>query len=150
MSIPGLFFAVVMALLSLAVLLLPYMRRQSAQASNAVARSGLTRDALLATYERVLSAIRDLDDDFNTGKLAQDTYQAERSMWADRGVQVLKKLEEVDGAAAAPAKQSKSKRRVEAIPAAPAVATIVDEALDEAVEEAIAKYRKAKSGSAGV
>lgn len=147
MSIAGLILAVVMGLATLAVLMLPYLRYRSTPINNALMRSGQTRDALLTTYERVLSAIRDLDDDFQTGKLAQETYQAERAIWAERGVQVLQKIEAAD---ATPAPKNNAKRR-DTTPvggfAPPAVAA--DAALDEAVEEAIAKYRKAKSSTAG-
>ncbi len=142
MSITGLILAVMMALVTLAVLVLPYIRYKSAPINNALMRSGQTRDALLATYERVLSTIRDLDDDYQTGKLAQDTYQTERAVWAERGVQILQKLEALN---VTPAPAAKNNKRREAV--APVAPVVADAALDEAVEEAIAKYRKAKTGA---
>jgi hypothetical protein len=44
----------------------------------------------------VLSNIRDLDDDHNADKIHPQEYQVERELWAERGVRVLKLLDELN------------------------------------------------------
>lgn len=87
------------------------------------------RDELLTSYERVLSTIRDLDEDNSTGKLNHDTYQAERAYWTEQGITLLQQLEPQEEQA--PVKQAVKHSRV-------------DESLNDAVEKAIADYRKTK------
>lgn len=47
-------------------------------------------------YERVLKNVRDLDEDFATGKIDEGEYNAEREYWVKRGVQVLQLLDQLD------------------------------------------------------
>ncbi len=135
MSIEGLIAAGVILALSAAYLIWPYW--------NAARHPGLNseqqraRDTLLTSYERVLAAIRDLDEDYQAGKLAAERYQAERAEWAERGVTVLQAL---DAYAPSPA-PVKTKR-----PAKAAVQTNPDDQLDDAVERAIADYVRVKAG----
>jgi len=49
-----------------------------------------------AYYERVLTNIRDLDEDKLTGKISEEEYQKERTYWLDRGIRVLKVIEKID------------------------------------------------------
>jgi hypothetical protein len=53
------------------------------------------RQRAQAYYERVLANIRDLDEDYSTGKIDQAEYQAEREVWAARGVVVLGLLDDL-------------------------------------------------------
>lgn len=53
------------------------------------------RQRAQAYYERVLANIRDLDEDYSTGKIEQAEYQAEREAWAARGVVVLGLLDDL-------------------------------------------------------
>ncbi|MCS6837075.1 MAG: hypothetical protein NZ750_13785 [Anaerolineae bacterium] len=53
------------------------------------------RQRAQAYYERILTNIRDLDEDFQTGKIDQAEYQAEREVWAARGVVVLGLLDDL-------------------------------------------------------
>lgn len=87
------------------------------------------RDELLTSYERVLATIRDLDEDHNTGKLGSDAYQSERAYWTEQGITLLQQLE--------PQEEERPARKA-------AKAEKADTQLDDAVEKAIADYRKAK------
>ena len=87
------------------------------------------RDELLSSYERVLATIRDLDEDYNTGKLDDESYQAERAIWTERGIAVLQELEPQEEQIHLQApRQSQAEQE-----------------LNDAVENAIAAYRKAKA-----
>ncbi len=54
------------------------------------------RDRLLQHYERTLGNIRDLDEDYATGKIQPEDYETEREQWIQRGIQVLIALDELD------------------------------------------------------
>lgn len=114
----------VLLLIAIAAVLQPFAVKSRSGLFTAEAQK--ERDELLTSYERVLATIRDLDEDFNTGKLAPDTYQAERSYWTEQGIALLQQLEPQEEAA----KKSSKKP--------------VDNSDDE-VEKAIAAYRKAKA-----
>ncbi len=96
-------------------------------------------DRLSMHYERILTNIRDLDEDFATGKIQQEDYEPEREKWVQRGIQILMALDEHDleGGKATPA------------PAARTNAADVDEAVDNEIEAAIAAYRNKAQPSAG-
>jgi hypothetical protein len=76
-----------------------------------------------AYYERVVQNIRDLDDDFATGKIATEEHQTEREQWVQRGSVVLKLLDEM-----------------EQKPLTPASAD--DAAIDDAIEQAVQKVAR--------
>ncbi len=93
MSIVGLISAVVMLLLVVIFIAIPFL---SQQRQSARAFSNKQRERALAYYERVLTNIRDLDDDLATDKIHQDEYEIERERWMERGVALLKMLDELD------------------------------------------------------
>ncbi len=84
---------------------------------------------LLAYYERVLTNIRDLDEDHATGKLNTPDYEAEREQWVLRGVEILKALDSL----------------YEVSPATNEAA--VEETIDDEIEAAIAAYRDKRTAS---
>ena len=51
------------------------------------------RDKLLAERDAIYTAIRDLDFDFQTGKLVEADYSAMRDKYTARGVEILKELD---------------------------------------------------------
>ena len=53
----------------------------------------LPPDPLLAERDSIYTAIRDLDFDFQTGKLLEADYRAMRDKYAVRGVEILKELD---------------------------------------------------------
>lgn len=106
----------------------PFLRRSSADAAEA-ARLRKAHDELLTSYERVLSSIRDLDEDFQIGKLDAETYQREREFWTERGVALLKEIEADIARSGGPRRKMTSSDGK------------ADQALDSAIEEAILAYR---------
>jgi hypothetical protein len=73
----------------------PLLRR-TPMGSEQTLRQEKQRERLLLVYERVLRNLRDLDEDFATGKMPPQDYQTEREVWMQRGIQVLKALDGLD------------------------------------------------------
>lgn len=84
------------------------------------------RDRLLAYYDRVLTNVRDLDEDFATGKMNEAEYHTERDLWVGRGIQVLKAL---DQGIALP------------LPTQEQAQAPTDGSIDDAIEAAVTRYR---------
>lgn len=129
MSTEGLLFSAVMFVLGIAWVLMPVLVRKSALRREQLAAQK-ARDELLTTYERVLAVIRDLDEDFATGKLTEDVYQRERELWSQRGVDILQILENAGHQPAARSEAAGPK-------------SDADKILDDVIERAIADYRAA-------
>jgi hypothetical protein len=84
------------------------------------------RERLLVYYERVLTNLRDLDEDFATGKIAEPEYHDERETWVQRGIQVLRAMDALEA---------------EGQPPAAADDEAIDREIDSAIEAAVAAYR---------
>ncbi|MBK9750178.1 MAG: hypothetical protein IPO91_25860 [Chloroflexi bacterium] len=122
MSIEGVVFGLFMiAVVALLIALPLFSRPQTDQLADK------QRERLQLYYERVLRNLRDLDEDHALGKIEDDAYGAERALWVDRGVQVLKALD-------VPAERAM-------IAPTPADDVAVDRAIDDAIEAAIQRYR---------
>jgi hypothetical protein len=93
MSIGGL---IIGALLVTGVALYVFLPLLRSQTVSEAAFQDKQRERALAYYERVLTNIRDLDDDYATGKISEGDYQQERERWMQRGIQVLKLLDTLD------------------------------------------------------
>ncbi len=133
MSNEGLIFALALLLVAAVWVGLPLLRRQSARKTDD-ALVEKQRDRLALLYERILTNVRDLDEDHSTGKMNADDYEREREEWVQRGVEVLKALDELGG------------HRPLAREAFVTTAAEAEEAVDDAIEAAIAAYRgKAKT-----
>ncbi|MBC7810846.1 MAG: c-type cytochrome biogenesis protein CcmI [Burkholderiales bacterium] len=89
MSTAGWFIALVLVAVVVLLITAPLLGRRSLVKRD----DTLQRDQLVAVYERVLNNLRDLDEDFSTGKIQPEDYEQEREMWIQRGVQVLKALD---------------------------------------------------------
>ncbi len=126
MSLPGLIFALLLALFVLVWIVMPLFQRETQSAQDPLLDK--QRERLLIYYERVLRNIRDLDEDHALGKMNEDDYTREREEWAQRGVQVLQALDTID--------------QRELIAPTPADDTAVDDAIDDAIEAAIQRYRQ--------
>ncbi len=84
------------AALSLLVVLWPFIgmgRRDEAQAGSPAL------DSLVEQREAIYAALRDLDFDYETGKLTEEDYHAQREVWVRRGVNTLKALDVAQQAA---------------------------------------------------
>jgi len=95
MSIPGLLIALVMSLIALWIvgrpLLGPARRERTAEEGRLLQRERAAR-----YYERVLTNIRDLDEDFSTGKISEEAHQTEREVWVARGIRLLRALDQLE------------------------------------------------------
>ncbi len=122
MSIAGLLIALVLSLAALAIVARPLLRparRERAAAENL----RLQRDRLAAYYERVLTNIRDLDEDMATGKINQGDYKAEREAWVGRGIRLLRAQDQLEREGSLGVGGDDAAR------------------IDQAIEEAVAAYR---------
>lgn len=90
------------------------------------ARLTKQRERVLLVYERILTNIRDLDEDHSTGKMQTADYEAERESWVQRGIQALKALDGLD------AQQTLIDTADEGE---------IDRAIDTQIEDAVARYR---------
>lgn len=126
MSVEGLGLSAVLISLTALLVALPLLRR-SHNFTLDQARRLKQRERLLAYYERVLTNLRDLDEDHATGKMLDADYTPEREQWVQRGIEVLKALD--------------SAKDHSIIPAAAVDDAAVDEAVDDAIEATIRKYR---------
>ena len=68
--------------------------------------------ALLAERDRVITALQELDFDFNLGKIPEDAYPEQRASLLQRGAEILRKLDEL--APAASTDRSDAGARIEA------------------------------------
>lgn len=97
MSTGGLFITLALVLIATVVVARPFFRfapnRQTADAN-----LQLQRERVYSYYERVLTNIRDLDEDFQTGKIAEAEYQEEREVWVYRGIRLLRVADSLDSA----------------------------------------------------
>lgn len=89
MSLAGLLAALVLTLLALIVVAHPLLRRQESIDARHSSPSDLD-----TSYQRVLINIRDLDEDFATGKLDTRSYDEERESWVARGIELLRQIDE--------------------------------------------------------
>ncbi len=129
MSIPGLLFALLLALFVLVWIVMPLFQRDSKPDEDPLLSK--QRERLLVYYERVLRNIHDLDEDHALSKISEEEYTGEREEWAQRGVEVLQALDTIAG-------------RDVIAPTAPED-TAVDHAIDDAIEAAIQRYRQRDS-----
>lgn len=125
MSIAGSVFGLIILLATLIWIGAPLFRRKSTRGGDD-ALLQKQRERLLLIYERVLTNIRDLDEDHTTGKMQTADYDTEREIWVQRGIQVLKALDRLE------------ERHV--------IANAVDDegidqAIDNEIEQAIAAFR---------
>ncbi len=96
MSLAGLLVALLLTLLALTIVAYPLLLRRQASTG---ARHSSPRD-LETSYRRVLINIRDLDEDFATGKLDARSYRDERETWVRRGIVLLRQIDEQTGTSA--------------------------------------------------
>jgi hypothetical protein len=97
MSVEGLIAAAVIVFGLLLAVAYPFARREAGSDADRQ-RAGRQHDRLLMVYERVLTNIRDLDEDHRTGKMQTADYEIEREQWVQRGIHVLKALDTLDAA----------------------------------------------------
>jgi len=95
MSILGLLISLVLT--AAAVLLVVYpLIRPSRERNSSQGSIQQQTDRVQAYYERVLTNIRDLDEDFATGKIREADYREEREVWVHRGIRLLRVQDQLD------------------------------------------------------
>lgn len=127
MSIEGIIVSLVIIALTGFTIALPLWRAH-AHKGPASATIEKQRERLLTYYERVLTNLRDLEEDHATGKIVTEDFEQEREIWMQRGIQVLRALDDLGSHSI--------------IQGAVKDAAAADEAIDEAIEDAIKAYRK--------
>lgn len=131
MSLGGIIGATALIVLALPIILYPYLNNRQTMRRMLTREKQQTQDERMTSYERILATLRDLDDDYHTGKLAPDNYQEERTYWTEQGIKLLQEIDpDNDGE----------------LPLNDGLADSddTDNVLDDAVEKAIAAYREAK------
>ena len=79
--------------LAMVVVVAAFIAQPFVARSRALASSESPRDQLLAERDMLYATIRDLDFDFQTGKLLEADYRAMREKYVVRGVEILKQLD---------------------------------------------------------
>ncbi len=122
----------VIVALSLLFVAWPFLtsRRERPGAGNGSLNGELER--LFVEREAMYAAIRDLDFDFETGKLTDEDYRQQRAAWVDRGVDILKALDTLHQRAAEPGAPVAVER----------VTPAGDDDLDAQIEAAVASRRR--------
>ena len=124
MSIAGLLISLLLAAIATAIVARPLLKRSRRGGQQQDASRQHKREQLRSYYERVLTNIRDLDEDFSTGKLSAADHQEEREVWLGRGILLLRALDELDK------KQNLASSASDA------------ERIDRAIEAAVTAYRE--------
>ncbi len=125
MSLEGLVVSVTILVIAVLWIAAPLFRRRLVQSDDTVQKQ---RDRLLTSYERVLNNVRDLDEDFSTGKLQAEDHDLEREQLVQRGIRILMELDKLDTA--------------HAEHVSGALAGESGKSVDESIEEAVAAYRR--------
>lgn len=86
-------------------------------------------ERLQVHYDRLLGNLRDLDEDFATGKIRESDYHSEREALVVRGVQILMALDHHQATATGAS-------------AARSDSADVDAEIDQEIEAAVAAYRQ--------
>ena len=125
MSSAGSIFGIIMLLAALILIGAPLFRHKNKRVGDD-ALLQKQRERLLLIYERVLTNIRDLEEDHTTEKMQTGDYEIEREIWVQRGIQVLKALDRLE------------EQHI--------IADVVDDegidqAIDDEIEQAIAAFR---------
>jgi len=93
MSIEGLIGLLVMLVLGFSALLLPFLTSKKTPTSAQKREIDLSRDELIASYERVLATLSDLEDDSKSHKMHPADYERERAYWSQYGIKLLQLLD---------------------------------------------------------
>ncbi len=127
MSLEGLVVSVTLLVIAVLWIAAPLLSRRLVRSDDAAQKQ---RDRLLTSYERVLNNLRDLDEDFATGKLVAEDHDLEREQLVQRGIRILMELDKLDTASTHAERAS-----------APSTGK-ANQSVDQSIEEAVAAYRR--------
>lgn len=130
MSVLGLVISLGLFLSAIAVLARPFLRlRQTSVRHDAQLRQmDQQMKRVQVYYERVLTNMRDLDEDYATGKIDEADYREEREVWAQRGMRLLRLRDSLDARQSLPIGEG-------------ADADSIDDAIEDEIEAAILAHR---------
>ncbi|MBE0702657.1 MAG: c-type cytochrome biogenesis protein CcmI [Afipia sp.] len=120
MSTTGIVISLIILVVAVAWVVMPLRRGRDLPSAKVTAQ-----EQLVSVYERVVARMRDLDEDFASGKLSEEDYTGERTALAERGMQILQTLE--------------AEKPVEA-----KGGPVIDTELDHAIEAAIRRAAHAR------
>lgn len=109
MDIGALFLTLAVATLVAMYLVQPYLERRTKM----VSEEELEHSYLLAERDRYINALKELDFDYEMGKVPEVEYPVQRAGLLQKGADALRKLDEYEGA-----KESSAEDRLEAVIAA--------------------------------
>ncbi len=115
MSIPGLLISLLLALIAIAIVARPFFTRAT---DRRVAESDYQSERVGNYYERVLTNIRDLDEDLATGKISAADHGREREVWVARGIALLRLQDQLGAQQQAADERSDIDARIDAAVAA--------------------------------
>ena len=122
-------------LLGVLVIVVMFVAQPFAEHWRVKAQSGHEISSLLAERERALNAMQELDFDYGLGKVPAEEYSTQRTVLLQKGADVLRRLDEIQGAQISPTEE----------PIEPATAEQPSLLLsDEDLEDLIAKRRAAR------
>jgi hypothetical protein len=115
MSVGGYLLLVFFSAFALLIILLPLLGRRGKARGDFEVEFGKMPlvQQLAQEREAVLQALRDLEFDHQTGKIAQSDYQAQREALLQRGAQLLQRLEAERDAALESAVRAARQSKVE-------------------------------------
>ena len=100
MSLPGLLVTIFSALMLGVLIFGPVLQRggdaPARTEADAIQRQ---RESLRLAYNGVLKTLRDLEEDYATGKLSDSDYGAEKARWSAEGVRLLRERDDARHAA---------------------------------------------------
>ncbi|GAB1421712.1 hypothetical protein MASR2M15_18940 [Anaerolineales bacterium] len=129
MSLTGILFGIALIILSGIYVLAPLFSKKGAEQS-LKGEIEKQKQRALNYYERVIINIRDLDEDKSTGKIHQQEYTQDREIWVQRGISVLKIMDELN-------------QQQSLTPAGTASEAEIDAAIEKAIEKALNAAKKA-------
>ncbi len=95
MAVESLILGAIIAALTVLIVFWPFMMAQAKDKRS----NNSELEVLVEQRDAIYTAIRDLDFDYETGKLEDDDYHLQRETWVQRGVEVLKALDVLQPAA---------------------------------------------------
>jgi len=138
----------ILFLLALLILVVIFVGRPFLSGAKIARATTQENSALLAERERILTALQELDFDNALGKIPAEDYPAQRADLLQRGADVLRQLDELQGKSAA-----RTEERIEAAAAAHnSKATAKSrpaDLSDDDLEDMIAKRRQSRKEKTG-
>jgi rubrerythrin len=132
--------AILLLLLVLAIVVL-FVAQPFIENGRASVIDSHQRSALLAERERTLQALQDLDFDNALGKIPGDEYSTQRTVLTQKGMDVLRQLDQIKDTQSAPDKKAN-----EPVAASPSAAALSDEDIEALLAQRRKKLEQKSTG----